>query len=107
MLQFTINRDFDPDRASLRKLLEAHLIYERISAAKSFSLHLLTIVGAVVWIGAMWPSLLPSEVRVVALTLWGVLLFFTICASVEEWAWHRRVERYRREHQAKQNEGAR
>lgn len=107
MLRFTINSGRDPDGASLRKLLEAHLIYERMGAAKLFSLHLLAIVGVVIWLGEMWPSLLPSQVRVAALALWGCLLLIAVCAGVEEWAWHRRVERYRREHQAKQNEGAR
>jgi hypothetical protein len=106
MLQFTINRDLDPDGASLRRLLEAHVIYERMSGAKKFSLHLLAIVGVVVWVGAMWPALLPSQVLEPALALWGVLLFLAILASVEEWLWHRKVERYRREHQAGQKEGA-
>lgn len=106
MLQFTIDSELDPKSASVRRLLEAHLVYQRMSAAKTFSLHLLAIVGVVVWLGEMWPFLLPSEVRVVALTLWGVLLVFTICASVEERAWHRKVARYRSEHQARQQEGA-
>ncbi len=105
MLQFTINRHADPKGASLRRLLEAHVRYERVSAAKSFSLHLLAIVSAVVWLGEMWPSLLPSQLRAAALALWGVLLLFATCASVEEWAWRRRVARYRSEHQAKQKEG--
>jgi len=102
MLQFTINRDLDPDGASLRRLLKAHLRYERMSKAKSLCLHLLAIVSVVVWVGAMWPSLLPAQVQVLTLALWGALLFFTIWASVEEWSWHRRVARYRSEHQVKQ-----
>jgi hypothetical protein len=106
MLQFTIDNELDPKSASVHRLLEAHLVYQRMSAAKTFSLHLLAIVGVVVWLGEMWPVLLPSEVRVFALTLWAVLLVFTICASLEEWAWHRKVARYRSEHQARQQEGA-
>jgi Na+/H+ antiporter NhaD/arsenite permease-like protein len=106
MLQFTLNSERDPYDASLRKLLEAHVKYERMSAARSFSLHLLAIVSAVVWLGVVWPSLLPSQVRAVALALWAVLLLFAVCAGAEEWAWHRKVARYRSEHQAKQQEGA-
>jgi membrane protein implicated in regulation of membrane protease activity len=107
MLQFTTNRDLDPDGASLRKLLEAHVIYERMSGAKKFCLHLLAIVGLVVWVGAMWPAVLPSQVLEPVLALWGGLLFFAILASAGEWLWHREVERYRRERQASQKEGAR
>jgi len=106
MLQFTINRDRDPNDASLRRLLEAHAIYQRMSAAKLFSLYLLAIISAVVWMGEMWPSLLSSQARTVALALWGVLLLFAVCAGVEEWAWHRKVARYRSEHRPKQEEGA-
>jgi hypothetical protein len=102
MLQFTIDSELDPKSASLRKLLEAHVIYERMSAAKSFSLHLLAIVSAVVWFGEVWPSLLPSQVRAVAVALWAVLLLFAVCAGAEKWAWHRKVARYRSEHQARQ-----
>lgn len=106
MLQFTVNRGRDPNDVALRRLLEAHVIYARMNAAKSFSLHLLAVVSAVVWFGEVWPSLLSSQVRAVALALWGVLLLFTICASVEEWVWHRKVARYRSEHQAKRKESA-
>jgi hypothetical protein len=102
MLHFTIDSNLDPQSASIRKLLEAHAAYARMSAAKRLSLHLLAIVGAVVWIAALWPALLPAQLRSVALALWGVLLIFMIAASVEEWIWHRKVARYRDEHQGKQ-----
>ena len=103
-MQFTINRDLDPDRSSLRPLLEAHFKYERMSAAKSRYLHLLAIVGVWVWLGAMWPSLLPAQVEEFVLVVWGVLLLIAAWASVETWAWHRRMTRYLSEHQAKQRE---
>lgn len=106
MLQFTINKNLDRDGTSLRRLLEAHLIYERMSAAKKFSLHLLAVVGVVVWVGAMWPALLPPRLMESASELWGAVLFFTVLASVEEWLWHRKVARYHLEHRAKQKEDA-
>ncbi|HEY2922459.1 MAG TPA: hypothetical protein VGK77_26050 [Candidatus Binatia bacterium] len=104
MLQFNINRDRDPHGASLRRLLEAHVTYERMSAAKKFCLHLLAVVGVVVWLGAMWPALLPPRLLESAFALWGAVLFFAVLAGVEEWLWHRKVARYRSEHQAKQEE---
>lgn len=104
MLHFTINRDLNPNGASLRKLLKAHVIYERMTAAKKFSLYLLAIVGVVLWVGTMWPAFLPPRALDFALALWGGLLFLAILASVEEWLWHRRVARYRSEHQARQKE---
>ncbi|HEY3303783.1 MAG TPA: hypothetical protein VGL70_09665 [Candidatus Binatia bacterium] len=106
MLQFTVNRDLDPDSASLRRLLEAHFTYARMSAAKSFILHLLAIVSGAVWVGAMWPGVLPLQVLDSALALWAALLLFAILTSIEEWLWHRKVARYRSEHPPKQKEGA-
>ena len=101
-MQFTIHSDIISDRSSLRPLLEAHLKYERMSAAKSRYLHLLAIVGVWVWLGAMWPSLLPVQVEEFVLVLWGVLLLIAVWASVETWAWHRKMTRYLSEHEAKQ-----
>ncbi len=106
MVQFTINRDLDPDGTSLRRLLEAQFRYERMSAARFLCVHLLAIVGAMVWLGAIWPSLLPAEVLLFALTLWGAFLFLTVWVSVEEWVWHRRMERYLSQHQAGQSGAA-
>jgi hypothetical protein len=100
-VQFTINRDLDPDGASLRPLLEAHFRYERLHAAKSRYLHLLAIVGFWVWLGAIWPSLLPAPVENFVLMLWGVLLLIAAWASVEAWAWHRKMTHYLSQHQAK------
>ena len=101
-MQFTINRDLDPDGASLGPLLEAHVKYERINAARSRYFQLLAIVGFWVWVGAIWPSLLPAPVEDLVLVLWGVLLLIAAWASVEAWAWHRKMTHYLREHQAKQ-----
>jgi hypothetical protein len=104
MLQFTVQKDLDPNSASLRRLLEAHLTYVKMSAAKSFFLHLLAVVSVAVWIAAMWPGVLPLQVLDSALALWVVLLFFAVLTSVEEWLWHRKVARYRSEHPPKQKE---
>lgn len=104
MLQFNINRDRDPNDKSLRILLEAHFRYERMSAAKSLCLHLLTVVGVIVWLAAAWPFLLPSELQLFVLVLWGGLFFIAVWTGFEEWLWHRKVARYRDGHQAKQKQ---
>jgi hypothetical protein len=100
MLQFTVDKERNPNSPALRRLLEAHVVYERMSSAKKFSLHLLTIVGLVIWIGAEWPAFLPPRVFDCALALWIGLLFLALLASVEQWFWHRKVDRYRREQRA-------
>ncbi|HKA35112.1 MAG TPA: hypothetical protein VKH64_18000 [Candidatus Binatia bacterium] len=102
MLKFTIQHPFDPNNASLRRLLEAHVVYERMTAAKKFGLHLLAAVGAIVWLGAEWPQFLPARVLDSALAVWAALLFFCVLATVEEWVWHRKVSRYIDEQQTKQ-----
>ncbi len=106
MLQFTLHNDLDPDGDSVRKLLEAHLTYTRMTVAKSLLLHLLAVVSVAVWIGAMWPAVLPQTVLDSALALWVAILFFAVLASIEEWLWRRKVTRYRREHPPKLQEGA-
>ncbi|HEY2987334.1 MAG TPA: hypothetical protein VGL11_06390 [Candidatus Binatia bacterium] len=106
MLRFTIDKDPDPEGASVRRLLEAHLTYAKMSAAKSFCLHLLAIVSAAVWVGAMWPGVLPLQLLDSALALWLALLFFAVLTSIEEWLWHRKVARYRSERRSDQKESA-
>lgn len=101
MLRFTLHRDYDSHNGAIRRLLEAHAKYERMSAAKKFSLYLLAIVGLVVWVGAMWPTLFPPQLLDSVLAVWISLLFFAILATVEEWLWHRKVARYRDEREAK------
>lgn len=98
MLQFSI-RDRDADDRSLRRLLKAYVVYQRMAAAKKITLELLAFVGVPVWVGAMWPTLLPLEVVDSALAVWISLLVFAASATVEEWLWHGKVARYRDEHQ--------
>ena len=104
MLQFTISKGPGHDRSKLRALLEAHYAYERMSAARSFSVHLLALVSVFVWLGACWPSLLSAQAQAFAVELWGVLLFIALLAGTEEWRWYRRRARYLTEHQATQGE---
>ncbi|MGE0820916.1 MAG: hypothetical protein AB7G75_05580 [Candidatus Binatia bacterium] len=94
MVEITLDRDRDPDDSKLRDLLEAHYTYERISAARSFSVHLLVVVSVLVWLDAAWPSLLPMGMRVFALGLWGMFFCLALWMSIEEWFWRRRQTRY-------------
>jgi hypothetical protein len=102
IVQIKLNRDLDPDGSKLRVLIEAHCTYERMSAARSLSVHLLAMASVIVWLGAGWPSLLPAQVRALALALWGGLFFVAISVGVQEWTWHRRLARYLNEYQATQ-----
>lgn len=97
MLHFTLDPDRPPDGAALRRLLEAHVVYERVASAKRVALHLLAIVSVVVWLGAMWPSLLPARILDPALAIWAALLLIAVLAAIEEHLWDRRVARYRDE----------
>ncbi|MBI3304627.1 MAG: hypothetical protein HYZ72_21400 [Deltaproteobacteria bacterium] len=94
MLQFTISQDPDQKRSTLCALLEAHYAYERMSAARSVCMHLLVLVGVLVWLGACWPSFLPAQAQAFADELWGILLFIVVLAGAEEWKWYRRRARY-------------
>lgn len=94
MSHFTLP-EHDSDHG-VRRLLEAHQRYARMSGAKTFALHLLAVVSVALWIGAMWPALLPATVLDDALGLWAALVFFAVLASVEEWLWRRQLAQYRR-----------
>jgi len=63
MLRFTFNRKLDPDGSKLRKLLEAQFTYEQLSSFRSFYVHLLAIAAVPMWLELVWPTLLPSELR--------------------------------------------
>ena len=104
-MEIAFNRERDPDGSKLRKFLEACSEYERMSAARSFSVHLLAIVSVFVWLEAGWPSLLPMDVQIFALGLWGMFFCLALWMGIEEWIWRRRREDYfaqchgsRREH---------
>jgi hypothetical protein len=93
-LEVRINKQRDPDRSHLRRVLEAQFAYERMSTARSMLAHLLAIVGAVIWIQAIWPDLLPEEARFFTLLFWGSILFVTLWVAVEEYVWRRKLNRY-------------
>lgn len=101
--RFTIDDRTDCTDA-VRRLLEAHRRYARMSGAKTFALHLLAVIGAALWIDAMWPAVLPRLLRDDALAIWLGLLCFAVLATVEEWRWRRRVAQYRLDRTASRDE---
>lgn len=85
MLQFTFNRKLDPDGSKLRQLLEAQITYEQTSTFRSLYFHLLAIAAVPLWLEVIWPDLLPSEIRLLTLILWGALLCLAAGAATLEY----------------------
>jgi hypothetical protein len=97
VMEIRFDRELDPDGAKLRRLLEAYEVYERLGAARSFFVHLLALIGVIVWLDAKWPDFLPSQVHVLAFGLWDVFFCTALSISIGEWIWYRR-QRYCRTH---------
>jgi hypothetical protein len=96
MLQFTI----DPNRTdstAVRKMLDAHVVRERMASAKSVSLHLMAALSVIVWLGAKWPGLMPTRLLDAALAVWAAFLFVYLVAALEEWLWYKEAARYQSE----------
>ncbi|GEM_PF-3454703 len=85
---------------AVRRLLEAHRRYARMSGAKNFALHLLALVSLTLWIGAMWPAVFPVAVLDDALAIWIAVLGFAVLTGIEEWLWRRCVAQYQFDRQA-------
>jgi hypothetical protein len=94
MLQFTIDRDADPDRSKLSGTLEAQFAYERMHAARSWFAHLLAVLGVVIWLEAIWPDLLSSDIRVFTLAMFGAVLFLVARVALAEFVSHRKPMRW-------------
>jgi hypothetical protein len=94
ILQFTIDKDNDPDRSKLRAILQAQLAYERMRAARSWFIHLLALVGVIIWLEELWPDLVPADVRFFTLAVFGGILFLSIRTTIEEVVSRRRLTRY-------------
>jgi hypothetical protein len=93
VLEFTIDRNRDPDGAKLHRLLQAQLTCERMGAARSLFAHLLAITGVVIWLEAIWPDLLPPDIRFFVLVVFGGILFLALRVIIEEVVWRVRLKR--------------
>jgi hypothetical protein len=93
MIQFSIDKNSDPDRSKLRGILEAQFTYERMVAARSCCVHLLAVTGVVIWLEAIWPDLLSPDIRFFALAVFGGILFLALRVVIEEVVWRVRLKR--------------
>ena len=91
---FTIDKTRDPDGETLRSVLAAQFAYERMRAARSWFTHLLAIVGVIIWVEAIWPDLMPADIRFFTLAVFGGILFLSIRAAIEEVVSRRRLKHY-------------
>ena len=103
-MEIKFDKAHDPDGMKLCKLLTAHETYERLGAARSLVVHLLALVGILVWLDAGWPDLLPRLIQTAAFTLWEVFFCLTLSTSIGEWIWYRRQMYYWAKYHEKQKE---
>jgi hypothetical protein len=100
MLEFTVDRNRDPDGSKLQRVLEAQINCERMVAARSLVAHILAITGLVIWLEAIWPGLLAPEIRSFAVAVFGGNLILALGIGIEEFVWRVRLKR-----RLKANEG--
>ena len=63
-------------------------------SARSWFTHLLAVVGVIIWLEAIWPDLIPADIRFFTLAVFGGILFLVIRAAIEEVVSRRRLKRY-------------
>ena len=91
-MQVGINNQLAPPDGS--RLDRALVDYERMRTARSMLVHLLAVVGVVIWLEAMSPDFLSKEVRLSTFILWGSFLFLTLWVAVEEYVLWRKITGY-------------
>lgn len=84
LLRFCVNREQDPSGRGLHALLAAHIARERLQAVSLRLLYGLLSVGAVVWVAAVAPSLLPSWLAQSSELAWGIGFFVLIIVLVKK-----------------------
>lgn len=98
LIHFKLGDHRDPDY--LRKVLTAHFNHERMRSTRRFCVGLLAILGAGLWLSAIWPGLLPARVHTVGVQLWGFCMVGTVAVGIFEWKWYRRRERLMRDNES-------
>ena len=71
-LRLWVDRQRDPDGARLRETLAAHFASERMQALSQIVAFLLVPVGAVVWVAAVLPRLMPAWAAHLGEAAWGL-----------------------------------
>jgi hypothetical protein len=64
-----------------------------MSTARSWFVHLLAIVGVVIWLEEIWPDMLPPDIRFFTLAIFGGILFLALRVVIEELTWRVRLKR--------------
>ncbi len=86
--------DRDPDGSRLSEVIAAHACYNRLRGWRHRSVHVLALLGAVVWLGAFWPQLVPPRYEEVAIDTWPLGLAVTFAIGARELYWYRRRAAY-------------
>ena len=92
MLQLSMDKNRDPERAGLQSLIEAQVAYERGRVARSCFVHFLAAAGVAIWIDAIWPDVFAPDLHLVLLVVFGGALFAAVRTAVEESVRRRKYE---------------
>jgi hypothetical protein len=73
MMRFYVNQSQDPQGLRMREMLHAQFACERMEAFSHLLLYALVLVGAVVWVVAVQPGLLPAWAAQLSEAGWGAV----------------------------------
>ena len=90
------------DQAKLEAVLAAQMVYKRVYAGRLLLVHLLAVIGVLLWVSAAWPVLFLESTRAFILALWGTCGLAALFVSIVEWVWYRRRVRCLAEYEAAQ-----
>jgi len=94
-IYFKVGDQRDPQH--LRKVLTAHFHFERLRQARRYFITVLALLGAALWLLAVWPGVVSKETRSIGLQLWGFCMAATLILSGLELKWYLRRARLMRE----------
>ena len=106
MGSFTFTVHPEADREKLHALLAAQLLYERMNETRLFLVHVLALMGALLWLCLCWPPLFSQSTQAFLCTLWGACGLVTLAVSLWQLSWHHRRADRLAEYEAKQREEA-
>jgi hypothetical protein len=89
LIAFKPNPARDPDGRKLRALLGATVLAERFGALRSLAVHILAVLGIVVWLAAASPLGFPAPLKLAALVGFAVVAVAAVAALALELRWQR------------------
>ena len=105
MGSFTFKVPPGADKKKLEALVATQLMYERLNEARLFCVHVLAIIGALVWLCLGWPVLFSQHARAFILALWSTCGLATLGVSICQWVWHHRRSHRLAEYEATPRRG--